>query len=64
MKRLHHIDYRYHFVRERVNSGDIVLEYIATRDQLADIFTKALEPAKFIPLRDKIVVRKSLLKFV
>ena len=42
-KRSKHIDCRYHFVRERVASGDIVLQWIPTTEQIADIFTKALD---------------------
>ncbi|GAV57175.1 hypothetical protein CFOL_v3_00713, partial [Cephalotus follicularis] len=37
--RTKHIDIRYHFLREHVESGDIVLEYIPTEKQVADIFT-------------------------
>ena len=46
-KRSKHIDCRYHFVRERVASGDIVLQWIPTTEQIADIFTKALDVGPF-----------------
>ena len=42
-KRSKHIDIRYHFVREKVASGEFTLDYISTDRQLADIFTKALD---------------------
>eukprot|EP01031_Cornospumella_fuschlensis_P026641 gene26641-32192_t len=42
-RRTKHIDYRHHFVRERVQKKDIRLDYIDTEDQLADILTKALD---------------------
>ncbi|UYV67930.1 hypothetical protein LAZ67_5002528 [Cordylochernes scorpioides] len=32
-----HIDIRYHYIIERVNSGDIQVNYISTNDNLADI---------------------------
>ncbi|UYV79131.1 hypothetical protein LAZ67_17001199 [Cordylochernes scorpioides] len=38
-----HIDIRYHYIREKVNSGDIHVNYISTNDNLADIFTKGLK---------------------
>ena len=54
-KRSKHIDCRYHFVRERVAAGDILLEWISTTKQVADIFTKALDPAPFLALREFLV---------
>ena len=54
-KRSKHIDCRYHFVRERVAAGDISLEWISTTEQVADIFTKALDPALFLALRESLV---------
>ena len=37
-----HIDVSYHFTREQVNEGVIKLVYCASKDNLADMFTKAL----------------------
>ena len=37
-----HIDIRYHFVREHVQSGAIRLEYCPSEKMLADVLTKAL----------------------
>ena len=37
-----HIDVRYHFIRECVDEGRIVLSYTETEQQLADVLTKAL----------------------
>ena len=55
-KKSKHIDVRYHFVRERerVASNEILLEYIDTKDQLADILTKALDGLAFTSLREQI----------
>ena len=55
-RRTKHIDYRHHFVRERVQKKDIRLDYIDTEDQLADILTKALDTNRFLKLRDMLVV--------
>ena len=37
-----HIEVHYHFIRERVQAGEIDLEHVSTNLQVADIFTKAL----------------------
>ena len=50
-KRSKHIDIRYHFVRERVASGEIELKYIPTAQQLADLLTKALSRERVEMLR-------------
>lgn len=50
-QRMKHVDIRYHFLRERVNSDEIKLSYINTNNNLADIFTKALDTTKFVHLR-------------
>lgn len=53
-KKSKHIDVKFHFVRERVASKEVVLEYIDTKDQLADILTKALDGSTFTKLRERI----------
>lgn len=42
--RIKHIEVNYHFVREKVSRKDLSVHYISTQDQLADIFTKGLQP--------------------
>ena len=49
--RTKHIDVRHHFIREKVESGEIKLEYVPTADQVADIFTKPLPVVKFVKFR-------------
>ncbi|CAH9069607.1 unnamed protein product [Cuscuta europaea] len=46
-----HIKIDYHFVRERVAHGDLVVKYVPTQLQLADIFTKSLSSQRFEFLR-------------
>jgi hypothetical protein len=41
--RIKHIDIRYHFLRDHEAKGEIVLRYVTTEWQLADIFTKPLD---------------------
>lgn len=45
--RVKHISVKHHFLRERVQSQEITLSYINTYDNIADIFTKALDSRKF-----------------
>jgi hypothetical protein len=40
--RTKHIEVDYHFVRERVAKRLLDIEYVSTRDQVADGFTKPL----------------------
>jgi hypothetical protein len=54
-KRTKHIDIRYHFIRERVASGEIELRYVATEHQLADLLTKALAGPRTVMLRNRIM---------
>ena len=42
-----HIEVHYHFVRERVLSSEVKLQYVPTDRQTADIFTKPLGMDKF-----------------
>ena len=48
--RTKHIDIRYHFLRDHVEKGDHI-DHIGTDFQLADIFTKPLDEARFCRLR-------------
>jgi hypothetical protein len=37
-----HIPIKYHFLREQVVEQSVKLEYVATKEQVVDIFTKPL----------------------
>ena len=50
-KRTKHIDTRYHFIREKVDSGQIAIKYCSTQDMIADVFTKGLAVNKFVEFR-------------
>ena len=56
-QRTRHIDLRYHFVKEYVESKDIEVKYISTERQLADILTKCLSKDIFIKFRDIILTK-------
>lgn len=61
-KRTKHIDIRFHFIREKVASQEINLEYVPSELQLADILTKALPKERFCQLRDNLVTSLGSLK--
>jgi hypothetical protein len=46
--RTKHIDIKDHFVREKVEGGEVSLEYTPTVDMVADCLTKALPREKFM----------------
>ena len=50
-KRTKHIDEKYHFIRELVNNGEIVLQHYRTEEQFANILTKLLAQKSFEYLR-------------
>ncbi|KAG6483737.1 hypothetical protein ZIOFF_060391 [Zingiber officinale] len=45
--RTKHIEIDRHFIRERLDSGELCLPYVKSEDQLADMFTKAIPQAVF-----------------
>jgi len=55
-KRTKHIDVRYHFIREKIESRELKVEYLCTENQKADIFTKALPRERFCMLRESVGV--------
>ena len=50
-----YIEVDYHFVQEKVLNRDMVIKYISTLDQLADIFTKGLPSPWFHALSYKLM---------
>ena len=52
--RTKHIEIRHHFIRELVHNKEVHLAYVPTKEQLADIFTKALPREQFEILREKL----------
>lgn len=57
-KRSKHIDIKHHFIRDCISQNKIVLEYIQTDKQVADILTKGLGKMKFSYFRDCLNVFK------
>ena len=48
--RTKHIEVDFQFIRERVLRKDLVVKFVSTTDQLADIFTKSLPTHRFLDL--------------
>lgn len=46
----------FHYIRDKVDQGDLVVQYVPTRLQFADIFTKGLSSSQVSFLRDNLSV--------
>ncbi|XP_019150243.1 PREDICTED: uncharacterized protein LOC109147061 [Ipomoea nil] len=57
--RTKHVEIDYHFVRDKVSTGEFLVNFVSTKDQLADIFTKPLASARFSSLRENLNVVSS-----
>lgn len=51
-----HIPIKYHFIRDEVSQKVVKLEYVDTKDKVANIFTKPLPRESFAYLRLKLGV--------
>jgi hypothetical protein len=54
-KRTKHIDVRYHFVREKVESKEVELVYIRAQHELADITTKPVLSIRLAMIHDQMM---------
>ena len=52
-----HIAIKYHYVRELVEDKQVKMEYIHTKEQIANIFTKPLPKDTYEYLRGKLGVK-------
>ena len=57
-KRTKHIDIRYHYVKDLLRSGRLLLQYCRTEDMVADIMTKSLGKTTFVKFRSMMGVKK------
>lgn len=55
--RTKHVDIKYHFVTESVEQGEVVLKWVPTNEQQADIFTKALAAPVFLQFRRQLMTQ-------
>ncbi|KAJ1692595.1 hypothetical protein LUZ63_009293 [Rhynchospora breviuscula] len=54
--RTKHVEIDYHFIRERVHNKQLVIKFVCSKDQIADIMTKPVTTPRFLLLRDKLTV--------
>ena len=52
-----HVDMRFQFIRECIEGGQIIVEFVRTDEQRADVLTKALPAAKLATRRHLLGVR-------
>jgi len=52
-----HIDVKYKFISEQIQSNKIKVEYISTENQQADILTKGLDKVKFLQHRKSLMIK-------
>lgn len=52
--RTKHIDIRHHHIRDHVIKKDIEIEYLETKEMIADMFTEGLPRPQFTELRNKL----------
>jgi hypothetical protein len=53
--RTRHVSIRYFFVKDRIDSKEIKLNYVPTDAMMADFFTKPLQGALFLKFREAIL---------
>ena len=53
-----HIDIKYHFIRQCVERGQIIVKRVGTNEQRADSLTKALPAGKLAVMRYLLGVRE------
>ena len=54
-RRTRHINIRYFFVKDRIASGEVTVKYCPTDKMMADYFTKPLQGALFVKMRNEIM---------
>ena len=54
-ERTRHIGLRYFFVKDRVDSGEVTIQYLPTENMIADILTKPLQESLFRRLRNELM---------
>ena len=55
-----HIEMKYHFIRNMVQKGMVKLQYVSTKEQIADVMTKPLSVMKFRNFQDNLGMEKNV----
>lgn len=56
--RTKHIEIHYHWIREAVKGGNMIVKYRPTEDMVADLLTKPLSKNQFVKLRRKLGIKQ------
>jgi len=51
-----HIEICHHFIRDHVNNGECVVQFVSSEKQLVGLFTKPLKKERFIFLRNELCI--------
>jgi hypothetical protein len=62
-RRTRHLDIRYYFITDRIDRGDLKVEYCPTEDLVADFYTKPLQGQLFRKFRSIIMNLKDLVRY-
>jgi hypothetical protein len=54
-----HMDIWYHFLRDHLQRGGIIIDHFSTHKQVIDIFTKPLDEKRFCEIRSELNVLDS-----
>lgn len=54
--RTKHIEIDYHFLRDKVLAKQLLIQFVPSHDQIADVFTKPLSADRFLFLTTKLMV--------
>jgi hypothetical protein len=60
--RTRHIAIKHYFIKEAIEEGKVELKFCRTKEQVANIFTKALPKDKFQQLREALGVQEQHIK--
>ena len=54
-ERTKHVDRKYFFIHDRIETGEVVTSYKPTKEMIADILTKALQGKLFLEMRSRLM---------
>ena len=54
-ERTRHVALRYFFVKDRIESGEVSIQYLPTGEMIADLLTKPLQGSLFRRLRSELL---------